>query len=132
MIEFNIEDLKSIDGLYKYRKGNLIKGYKLIYSNNNKLDEIIDVRFYETKTYIYCCVWISDDINNVYIHGAGKAGGYGYHMGSASFSYALTSMGIKNNNIHSVGDNAIKDGLFEIGEKLGYNKEFLHIIEFTY
>lgn len=129
-IEFEIEQLHSIDDLSKYRKGHLVYGITLLFNNLNDITELITIRWYSTKTYIKCCMWISDSRNNIWICGAGKAGGYGYHKGSVAYSDALSSMGIDNKDVSGVGNTAIEESLFMMAEKLGYNREFLHLVKF--
>lgn len=52
----------------------------------------ITVRFYETTSRIYCCIW--GNAKDVYFTGSGWAGGYGYNMESASMEEAFKACGI--------------------------------------
>jgi len=90
----------------------------------------------------------------IYVSGKGSAGGYGYHKSSAAIDEAIRSAGIelygspyapgktrtrrnggqeeaidykRQASISGVGDSAIQDALYAIGEALHYTRKQLHI-----
>lgn len=67
----------------------------------------VDVRMYYTGSTMYCCVWYNDG-SFIYGSASGKAGGYGYHKGSAAFADALRNSKFSfDEQISGVGETAI-------------------------
>jgi hypothetical protein len=89
--------------------------------------QVMIVRFYYTQTTAYCCIWIHSTKDTPSASGSGKAGGYGYHKGSAAFEYALREAGIKfDTHIAGTGDYYYNDILTKIATKLGYTNIYIH------
>lgn len=88
--------------------------------------KIITVRFYTTATNVYCCVWTHTS-NFDFTSGSSKAGGYGYHKGSAAFEYALNDAGFTfDKAIAGIGEQAITKALEAIAKLAGYENILIH------
>ena len=131
-------------------KKEIVGQYKLVGLDYNECGvpqfrEIVDLRLYMGKSrnssQVYASVWISS--KDVYTTGHGVAGGYGYCKRSAAADSALSSAGIqlfgtpygsqepdftKSASINGVGESAIREALLAIGEALGYDRAYLHLV----
>ena len=63
-----------------------IDGFVLL--PDNKIKNAVCLRFYETQSRTYACLWGFGN-NEQYPAGSGWAGGYGYHKGSAAADTAF-------------------------------------------
>lgn len=134
----NLGDKKEIVGQYKLVGLRMVDGVP-------QFREIVDLRLYMGKSrnssQVYASVWISS--GDVYTTGHGVAGGYGYCKRSAAADNALSSAGIQlfgtpygsrepnfaeKASIHGVGETAIREAILAIGEALGYDRAYLHLV----
>ena len=134
----NLADKKEIVGQYK------LIGLAM-YTGVPKFREIVDLRLYmgrsSSSSRVYASVWIQS--NDFYTTGHGVAGGYGYCKRSAAADSALSSAGIQlfgtpygskepnfaeKASINGVGETAIREALLAIGEALGYDRAYLHLV----
>ena len=101
---------------------------------------------------VYAAIWVtgSDVDNRPWLSGSGRAGGWGYHKGSAAIQHAIDSAGIKlfgsayagysgdhpehdpdkKVDIGGVGDEAIERAIVAIGQAAGYELSgliFVHV-----
>ena len=96
----------------------------------------VDVRFYmsgsRNASTVYCSIWVYTKDGKTHA-GHGKAGGYGYHKGSAALADAIESAGIelwgdqynrtKSKNkacIAGCGETAMRDAFNAIAYAAGY------------
>ena len=123
MNDFNITEVEAGEFNANYRKEKgFYKSIQVFDMQDNKIKHSIDARFYETKSRIYCCIWITasrDKVNIEWFNGSGYAGGYGYDMESASLWKALLNAGFKFDNLSASGRTV--EALEALGEYLGYN-----------
>jgi hypothetical protein len=58
--------------------------------------DVIDCRLYSAHSshVVHCALWVCDPSMGCYGSGVGKAGGYGYHKGSAAIEAALRDLGL--------------------------------------
>lgn len=134
----NLGNKKEIVGQYK------LVGLRMI-DGKPDFREIVDLRLYmgrsSSASQVYASVWVHSA--DFYTTGHGVAGGYGYCKRSASADSALKSAGIelfgtpygsqepdftKSASIHGVGESAIREALMAIGEALGYDRAYLHLV----
>lgn len=89
----------------------------------------IIARFYQTKTgaNVYCCLWVNACKHihgvpqDIYVSGGGKAGGYGYHKGSAALEDAINDAGITlSESISGRGTSAMYEAFESMALALGY------------
>ena len=105
----------------------------LITHKDGEFKEPVTVRWYMSRSGdgagpVYCSVWINH--HPYYVSGRGKAGGYGYHKGSAAFQDACDSAGIElSQPVDGRGDSLVKEAIFAIGEALGFSIEEMYICE---
>lgn len=87
-------------------------------NSQHRLMTRVDLRIYHTKSTAFACLWIRGcDMDS---QGSGRAGGYGYHRGSAAVDEAIRNTGFTlDQSIGGVGDNAIREALHAIAECLG-------------
>ena len=114
-------------------KKETIKTMALVTCKAGEFSEPITVRWYMSRSgdgasQVYCSLWINH--HPYYVSGRGKAGGYGYHKGSAAFQDACDSAGIKlDKDVSGVGDGAVREAMFAIGQALGFDITEMHICE---
>ena len=129
MNDFNITEIKAGEFNAKYRKEKgFYKSIQVFDMQDNKIKHSIDARFYETKSRIYCCVWITaiiDKTNKTWYSGSGYAGGYGYDMESASLADALRNAGFKFDNLSGSGRSV--SALEALADYVGY-KNILTVV----
>lgn len=122
----------------------------LIGHKKGEFHELVTVRCYMGRSsqasVVYCSVWINGRAKGVCVSGRGSAGGCGYHKRSAAMQSALRSAGVvlygspyipdrhgekidykKQASISGVGESAMEDALFAIGEALGFTRKQLYI-----
>ena len=132
-MEANIIKLHETEKSMDFRKKEIIKGYKTIVKKNGLDRTIVDVRFYmgrsTNSSVVYCSVWVHGF--NFCGSGVGKAGGWGYHKGSAAMQSALDDAGIKlDKSIHGVGESAELEAIESIMTDMGHPRENYIIAEF--
>lgn len=103
----------------------VIHGYQCISVKDNMT--VINCRIYTGKrpycSRIISAIWIKDSKNQLYSHGVGIAGGYGYHKGSQAIESALKEMGFKlDEAIGGRGYETCIKVFHEIMRLLGYKK----------
>ena len=114
-------------------KKETIKQMVLITHKDGEFKEPITVRWYMSRSGdgaspVYCSLWVHS--SPYHVSGRGKAGGCGYHKGSAAFRDAYDSAGIElDKDVYGVGDGAVKEAIFAIGEALGFSPEEMHLCE---
>ena len=114
-------------------KKETIKTMVLITCKAGEFKEPVVVRWYMSRSGdgaspVYCSMWVNH--HPYYVSGRGKAGGCGYHKASAAFQDACGSAGIKlDKDVSGVGDGAVRDALFAIGQALGFDVSEMHICE---
>lgn len=110
---------------HKHRRNNgFFKAYKLLVIGE-QIKEVVDVRFYQPASQVYCCIWINDSSKGIHGNGSGVAGGWGYDRPSEAFEKSLKSMGIDCRYVSGAGDSAVEDAIKEIGELMGYTNTYL-------
>lgn len=134
----NLGDKKEIVGQYKLVGLSMCTGVP-------QFREIVDLRLYmgrsSSSSRVYASVWIQS--NDFYTTGHGVASGWGYCKRSAAADSALSSAGIQlfgtpygskepnfaeKASINGVGESAIREALLAIGEALGYDRTYLHLV----
>ena len=113
-------------GLRQYRKeNNFLEEFAVIAVRNGKIENPVTLRIYGTQRMNYACVWYNN--GEIYGHGGGSAGGYGYHRTSAAAYWAMVKAGIElSEPIDGRGESAINQALTAIAKKLGYRKFIIH------
>lgn len=100
MIKVDIDPARQKFNVKFRKENNFTSGYKVLNFEekncNGNFVEAIDVRFYNTKSTSYCCLWITANAVGVDTRGSGCAGGYGYNRQSAAFEEAINNAGIFN------------------------------------
>lgn len=134
----NLGDTKEIVGQFTLIGLSMANGTPLF-------NELVDLRLYMGKSrsssQVYASIWVHG--KDFYTTGYGVAGGYGYCKRSASADNALRSAGIelfgtpsgcgaaeltRKASIHGVGESAIREALYAVGEALGYDRAYLHLV----
>lgn len=89
----------------------------------------VTLRLYHTQSRAYACVWAHTADWTITVSGGGRAGGYGYHRGSAAAQAAITNAGIAlSEDIAGVGDSAIRAAVIAIAKELCGGREFfIHV-----
>ncbi len=107
------------------KEDKFFKSYTLISFNqkevksfNNGFSENLSVRFYNTNSTSYCCIWGS--LKGVHFNGSGKASGYGYDRLSAAFEYALKSAGFNVSGLAATGQN--EEAIKHLSKLMGLKK----------
>ena len=114
-------------------KKETIETMVLITHKDSEFKEPITVRWYMSRSGdgaspVYCSMWVNH--HQYYVSGRGKAGGCGYHKGSAAFQEACDSAGIElSQPVDGRGDSLVKEAIFAIGEALGFDITEMHICE---
>lgn len=114
-------------------KKETIKQMILITHKAGEFREPIIARWYMSRSGdgaspVYCSLWVHS--SPYYVSGRGKAGGYGYHKGSAAFQEACDSAGIElSQPVDGRGDEMVREALFAIGVALGFEQSEMHICE---
>ena len=117
---------------YGGKKGT-IRQMVLITHKDGEFKEPVVVRWYmsrsgDSESPVYCSLWVHS--SPYHISGRGKAGGCGYHKGSAAFQDACDSAGIElSQPVDGSGDSLVKDAILAIGEALGFDITEMHICE---
>ena len=110
-----------------------VKQMILVAHRNGTFKEPITVRWYMSRSGdgaspVYCSLWVH--CSPYHVSGRGVARGGGYHKASAAFRYACDSAGIKlDKDVYGVGDGAVREAIFAIGEALGFDITEMHICE---
>ena len=93
------------------------------YAAFDRCEPVVIVRFYQTDTRAYCCVWVHGWSNS----GGAYAGGYGYCKRSAAFEAACNRAGIEfANPVAGVGMNAVEEAIRAIARAVGHDEVFIH------
>ena len=114
-------------------KKETIRQMVLITHKDGEFKEPVVVRWYMSRSGdgaspVYCSLWINH--HPYYVSGRGKAGGCGYHKRSAAFRDAYDSAGIElDKDVYGLGDGAVREAMFAIGEALGFDITEMHICE---
>ena len=114
-------------------KKETVKQMILITHKAGDFKEPVVVRWYMSRSGdgagpVYCSLWVHS--SPYHVSGRGKAGGCGYHKGSAAFRDAYDSAGIElDKDVYGRGDSFVKEAIFAIGEALGFSIEEMHICE---
>lgn len=112
-------------------------GYKVVTIVNDEMVELVDARLGATDNCHYASVWLNVRYcdNNYYVnygcaHGAGKAGGYGYHRASAALESALHRAGMRFSiGCNGMGESAMRDCLMCAGEYLKPEGAKIYLVE---
>lgn len=98
------------------------------YRYNDDYYAPIILRLYSTPAKNYACFWINANEKGIHCNGSGDAGGYGWDMESGAAEDAINSAGIGlESSISGVGEEAIKEALKVIAERIGYKNIYIHI-----
>lgn len=92
-------------------------------------ESVAEFRFYGPGATVYCVAWLNLWHYGIEAscRGMGKAGGYGYHKPSAAMGEALKDCGFTfAEEIHGVGDDAIRRAIVAIAEKVGIARPYIH------
>lgn len=101
-MNFEIVNLRDADVRKNRKENHFYKEDAVMTIVNDTIRCKFTVRYYATQSTHYCCIWLSLP-DNVWIHGSGKAGGYGYHRESAALADALRNSGIEFRNLSGTG-----------------------------
>jgi hypothetical protein len=85
--------------------------------------DVIDCRLYSAHSshVVHCALWVCDPSMGCYGSGVGKAGGYGYHKGSAAIEAALRDLGLSDFRSFAGGGYEMALAvLLEFAGELGY------------
>jgi hypothetical protein len=134
----NLGDKKEVVGQYKVVGLRMVNGVP-------EFRELVDLRIYmsrsRTASTVYASLWVHGA--DFYTTGHGCAGGYGYCKRSAAADSAIASAKIDlrgsayssrdpnyadKASIHGVGETAIQNALYAIGEALGYDRAYLNLV----
>lgn len=108
------------------KEKHFFQQYSLVAITDEGLKEIVCARWYGATSTVYCCLWVWG--GKFYTSGGGKAGGYGYHKGSADLQVALGDAGIHiSEDIGGRGDIGMENALTAIGVELGYSRHKMKI-----
>jgi hypothetical protein len=78
----------------------------------------VELRIYGTGGSNTACLWVNAD--PLHTQGSGRAGGCGYHRGSAAAGAAISNAGFAlAKSINGVGDSAIEEALCAIAKAIG-------------
>jgi hypothetical protein len=84
------------------------------------------IYFKSSSNMVYACFWFNLN-GETYGSGSGRAGGYGYHKGSAAAAEAFRAAGFTfDEHISGRGDSAITDALEAIANHAGITKYYIH------
>jgi len=90
--QYNIQT-KAHPQIVNIREKEIVHGWQALRKSDGR--PMIDVRVYTGRgrgsSTHYAIVWLHDDIT---VHGAGKAGGYGYNKSASAICHALRDLGV--------------------------------------
>lgn len=134
----NYGDQKEVVGQYKLISVDCSNGAP-------KFNEPVDLRLYMGRSSgastVYATLWVHG--TDFYASGSGKASGYGYCKRSAAADSAIRAAGIelfgavyssespdfeKSVRIDGVGESAMQEAIYAIGEALGYDRSNLYLV----
>lgn len=107
--------------------------FECILFSEKGAESLLTVRLYTDKKggNVYALLWVKC-WNADYRQGYGRAGGYGYHKGSAAIEYALDAAGIKlSEHVGGRGWEACKDAFTAVCKDYVYKKyggDYPHMI----
>jgi hypothetical protein len=101
-MKFEIVNLRTADVRKNRKENHFYKEDAVMTIIDGMIKCKFTVRYYATQSTHYCCIWLSLP-DSVWIHGSGKAGGYGYHRESAALADALRNCGIEFSNLSGTG-----------------------------
>lgn len=106
----------------------IYKGYKAICIDGGEMRELVDLRIGATNDVCYASVWVK--VPDCWACGTGKAGGYGYHKGSAAAAEAFYNAGMQfDEEVPGAGNGAILDAVQAAGERVS-NGLPVYVVEF--
>lgn len=135
-MKINKKSLK--DGLvssHRRYKQNSWNGAKVIATDGNNINDVIDIRCYYTDARVYTCIWVSIPYNNESIFpvekvvsGSGWADGFGYNKQDAAIHSAIQSMGIEISRDWEPGSGKWKEWVETLARQI-YPKACVKVIE---
>ena len=118
-------------------KNGLAYGFKAVTVRKDKLEDLVEVRVAFTKSGMaYAVAWIYQppeycpDGAGMWGSGSGRAGGHGYHKGSAAVEQALHRAGISlDEAIGGRGGEATKEAILATGQALVNDAVPVYLVE---
>ena len=129
----NLTKTECLNALNMGNKKETVKTMVRVAHKAGEFSEPITARWYMCRSGdgaspVYCSMWVH--CSPYHVSGRGKAGGYGYHKGSAAFQDACDSAGIElSQPVDGRGNDLVREALLAIGEALGFSAKEMHICE---